>query len=932
MIKTPRTIFAFLILSLLAGAAAMAQQLRIEPVPFESEVLPNGLRVIYSPLHTAPVVHVRVLYHVGSRDERPDRQGFAHMFEHMMFRGSAHVPPEQHMKLINVVGGNSNAFTSFDQTTYVNTIPSNAVEMALYLEADRMASFKVNDTIFQTERKVVAEEWRLRTANPPLGTMSQDFYRTAYAAHSYRWTPIGDMDQLRSAKSSELQEFFNKYYIPNNACLIIAGDIDVAKTKEWVKKYFAWIPRGANIDREIPAEPEQTAAKDLVVYKPNVPLTNIYMGFKTTGYASDDHYALSLLGDILSSGRTGILDRQFVNGDNPSCVSVGAGDSQLEDQSLFVIESVIQQGKDPAQVEKDILAAVYQVAEKGVTADELEKVRTQARQSLIRGRQTCTAIATELGEEAVFGGDPARVNEVLAKMDAVTPATIQQVAKKYLTANRLTVVQYRPDPTGINARRANAAALADAVKNAPVVPSTAPIEPRAVQFPAGYPTEPPFNPDVIHVTFNKGTEDKLGDLKIITLTDHRLPLVNVSLIMPGGSDSEPVGKVGIGGLAMQMMRRGTGGIPFLDFSNDLESRGISIDPTDASDTTRLNISCTTDQLDYAIARANLVLGKPDFPASEYDKLKEQWIAGLIQQLSDPTSVADREIGHAVYEGSTQGRIVTQQSLSAVTLEDVKDYYRQFFQLEGAMILFSGDIDPARAKELTQKLLADFDRKKKPAAADYALKNVTPRMILVDNPEGKQATIRMASRAFDIHDDSKYAGSLAGTILSAGIESRLNKYVRAEKGLTYGCRATFNPGRHTGDFSGSVNTNPETAAAAIEAMFKVYNDMRAENVTPTELAEAKARTVGGMVMEMQTIAQQAGRRLDQILNDYPIDYFDRYPEHLNAVTADQIKDVMNKYVAQDKMMFVVVGPASVIKPQLEKLGPVQVLPMPLDREK
>src|SRR5262249_22933806 len=215
-----------------------AAQASPPPIQFEKETLDNGLRVIYAPLHQAPVVHVRVLYHVGSRDERADRQGFAHMFEHMMFRGSAHVAPEQHMKMIGVVGGNSNAFTSFDQTTYVNTIPSNAVEMALYLEADRMASFKVNDNLFQTERQEVAEEWRLRYANQPLGTMYQDFFKTAFSTHSYRWMPIGDMDQLRQASSVELQRFFNTYYVPNNACLIIAGDIEIPQTKQWVQRYF----------------------------------------------------------------------------------------------------------------------------------------------------------------------------------------------------------------------------------------------------------------------------------------------------------------------------------------------------------------------------------------------------------------------------------------------------------------------------------------------------------------------------------------------------------------------------------------------------------------------------------------------------------------------------------------------------------------------
>ena len=180
------------------------------------------------PLRQAPVVHVRVLYHVGSKDEKPDRQGFAHMFEHMMFRGRPTSKPEQHMQLINGVGGISNAFTSFDQTTYVNTIPREATEMALWLEADRMASFKVTDQIYQIERKVVAQEWAMRM-NQPYGNLYEEFLKQAYAKHSYRWTPIGNMEHLKAAAVDELQDFFNTYYIPNNAILVVAGDIDIER-------------------------------------------------------------------------------------------------------------------------------------------------------------------------------------------------------------------------------------------------------------------------------------------------------------------------------------------------------------------------------------------------------------------------------------------------------------------------------------------------------------------------------------------------------------------------------------------------------------------------------------------------------------------------------------------------------------------------------
>jgi zinc protease len=198
---------------------------------------------------------------------------------------------------------------------------------------------------------------------------------------------------------------------------------------------------------------------------------------------------------------------------------------------------------------------------------------------------------------------------------------------------------------------------------------------------------------------------------------------------------------------------------------------------------------------------------------------------------------------------------------------------------------------------------------------------------VDNPEGRQATIRMGIRSFDIRSDEKFPGGVAGQILSAGIESRLMKYVRAEKGLTYGCAAYFYPSRDFGDFRGSVNTNPDTTTAAIQAMFKVFNDMRTADVTPQELADAKSRVSGGMAMQMQTIAQQATLRVEGILNHYPIDYYDLYPQRIDKVTADQVRAAMNQYVKDDAMLLVIVAPAAV-KPQLQELGDVQVIPMPL----
>src|SRR3954469_15747219 len=417
LLKTHRWIaVALLLFSLSTLVRGKESTITVPQVQFSEETLDNGLRVIYAPLHEAPVVHVRVLYHVGSRDENPMRQGFAHMFEHMMFRGSAHVAPEQHMKMVMQVGGICNAFTSYDQTCYWQTLPASSTDMALYLEADRMASFKVSDPIFQTERKVVSEEWRMRYANQPYGPMFADFVKTAFKNHSYRWTTIGDMDQLRLAKSAELQDFYNKYYVPNNACLMIAGDIDAAQTKEQVRKYFGWIPKGSDVQRDIAQEPEQTETRRIEVYKKEVPLATIQIGWKTTNYTDDDHYALGLLGDILGSGRTSRLDKLLVNSANPLCNNANAGDQQLEDQSLFMASGSVLPGKDPAEVEKTILEAIKEVADNGVTQEELDKSRTRERIGLIRGRETAQAIGTVLGEEAVFGKNAARANEAWSKM------------------------------------------------------------------------------------------------------------------------------------------------------------------------------------------------------------------------------------------------------------------------------------------------------------------------------------------------------------------------------------------------------------------------------------------------------------------------------------------------------------------------------------
>jgi zinc protease len=932
---------AALVVGLLASPVLSAPQ--VEPVKFERETLDNGLRVIYAPMENAPVVHVRVMYHVGSRDEQPDRQGFAHMFEHMMFRGSKNVASEQHMKLINSFGGICNAFTSFDQTTYVNTIPNNHLETVLWLEADRMASFKVSQPVFETEREVVKEEWRLRYANQPYGPFFQDLFSTAFTTHNYRWTTIGDMDHLAKAQIQELQDFHDKYYIPNNACLIIAGQFDVAQAKEQVRKYFGWIPKGDAFERATKPEPAQSEPRKKVVHRPQVPVARASLAWKGPEYKSEDHVALELFCNIVGGGRSSRAYLDLVSG--PDAIAAGAqmGNQQLEDPSLIVASVGVLPGKDADTAVERMKAVIKKAIDEGVTADELEKSKTAIRVALVGQRQTAESVATALGEEEVFGGDANRVNEVLAWLDRATPESVQAVAKKYFRDESLSVVQYLPG-TGPAASAPTTKPAAQPNDNPKgggdttpspeaTTPSTQPtaVSRRNIQFPEGYPTQPPMDLSPTKASFNKGVVDQVNGVQVITMTDPRLPVVNVSLVMRGGGHAADAKKEGVAGLTASMLTRGVADLTAAQLAEDLESRGISLGADDDGDTTRINCFAMVDQLDHALTRFKQVLQQPTFPADEFAKLQRQSMVGLSQSLSNPGSVADRELDTAVFGDSPLGRNTDILTLRNVKLDDVKAWYATAYRPDNALLVFSGAIEPAKAKELAAKLLEGWATGAPPKAT-YQFPAIPEKrkIILVDNPAGQQASIRMGILGYDVKDNSRFAGAVATQVLSSGIENRLDRELRAKRGLTYGAGGYFRPTRNGGSFEVTVDTRPNATGEAITAAFEVLEEMRKNDITPEELSYAKTRVAGLMVLQTQTIQQQAGRRVDTVLNDYPVDYYDHYAERIAEIEASQVREVMEKYVQPDRMSIVVVAPAKLVKEQLEKIGDVTVVEMPLAR--
>ncbi len=407
-------------------------------VPFETYTLPNGLTVILSPDHSTPTVAVNVWYHVGSKNEKPGRTGFAHLFEHIMFTGSGHVPYGLHDKLTEGVGGNNNGTTSNDRTTYFETVPSNYLESALWIEADRMGFLL--DTLdlakLNAQRDVVKNERRQSMDNQPYGRVEEILAHAIYPpSHPYSWDVIGSMADLSAASAEDVKDFFRLYYAPNNAFLAVVGDIDPVQTRAWVAKYFGDIPRGKPVVRPVVA-PVTLSGEVRLVYEDKVQVPRLYLAWPTVGETNDDQYALDVLGAILTGPRTARLTKALVF-DEQAAAAVAAEQDSNEDVGEFGVEITPRPGHTLAALEAEADAIINKLKADGPTAEEIQKATAGAELEFVRGLESNLGKAIRLCDGAGFHGDAGYLKTEYQKSLAVTAADVQRVANKYLTTGRI---------------------------------------------------------------------------------------------------------------------------------------------------------------------------------------------------------------------------------------------------------------------------------------------------------------------------------------------------------------------------------------------------------------------------------------------------------------------------------------------------------------
>ena len=436
-----------LLLALLVGAhgsvPAVHAAVRPPKLQYNLSILPNGLKVILSEDHSTPIVHVAVWYHVGSKNERPGRTGFAHLFEHMIFKGSKNVEPEAHTSIIASVGGRSNAYTTEDETVFWETLPAQYLPLALWLEADRMATLRVDEAAFRREREVVKEERRMRVENQPYGRLNEIIYEQAFTTHPYKHPTIGSMADLEAASIADVREFHETFYVPENATIAIVGDFDSVQAAQLVRQYLGRVPKATGpLPRDIPREPPQTKERRVVIEEA-WPLPAVVVAYHVTYDGHADSYPLHITSKILSDGQSARIPRELVYKKRLALTAFGSGNI-TEDPNLFYAVALVQPGQTPAAAEAALIAEFERLKQEPVTEAELQRAKNQWARDYIIGRETDEDKARHLAHAVVIHNDITTADGEFDIFMRTTIADVQRVARTYFTENNRVVLHILP--------------------------------------------------------------------------------------------------------------------------------------------------------------------------------------------------------------------------------------------------------------------------------------------------------------------------------------------------------------------------------------------------------------------------------------------------------------------------------------------------------
>lgn len=928
MLRTVRAAGLALLLTTTALApvalATPAAAADVPPIAFKSRTLPNGVKVMTSLDRSTPNVSVQVWYGVGSKDDPQGRSGFAHLFEHLMFKSTRNMPSEQFDRLTEDVGGFNNASTADDYTDYYEVVPANHLERLVWAEADRMSTLVVDEAVFKSERDVVKEELRQRVLASPYGRLMALYLpQASYTTHPYKRPGIGSIEELDAATVDDVRAFHRTFYRPDNAALIIVGNFDQGQLDAWIDKYFGVLTNPAEpLPRVTFKEPPRTKAGVFDGYGPNVPLPAVVLSWQGAAASDPDAPALKVLDAILSGGKSSRLYNSLVY-DQQIAVEAFSQADLPQDPGLFMVGAIMSNGKTIAQGEAALLAQVKRLRDAPPTAAELAEAKNELLTGAVRERETIEGRASAIGYALRVDGDANAVNTELSKLQAVTAADVQRVAAKYLAEDRRMTIRYRAEserPKGEVAAAPPAPPKTVASYSGPIftlAPEAERVKPPAV----GEPIQP-ILPQPAEKTLANG-------LRVIVARSSDLPLVTADLTVKTGAWADPQGLAGAASMMAGMLTEGTKTRSAQQIASQTESLGASLASGGGLESSSVTLSAMPDTLPAALAIMADVTRNPAFAAEELARQREQALDGLRVAYQQPGSVAGFAAGPVVYGGTPFGHVPqgTPASLERLKPADLSRLHQTWFRPDNAVLVLTGDISAEQGFALAQSAFGDW---KAPATALTPPPAIAPtgrpRAVAIDIPGTGQASVNVMKSAIARNDPDYYPGVVAATVLGGGYSARLNQEIRIKRGLSYGASARLSPARTTGSFRASAQTKNESAAEVLDL---ITAEMVRLGSTPAGADELKARKsvlVGGYGRELATSGGLADILGNLALYGVPLDEVGRYTAKVEAVDAGQVQAFAKRVLDPTQTSVVIAGDAKTFAPALKpKLPNLEIIP-------
>jgi zinc protease len=917
-----RAIFfaAFLVL-----APAVSQAQAVPPIPFTERTLPNGLRVIASRDPATPNVTVQIWYGVGSKDDPQGRSGFAHLFEHMMFKATRDLPAESIDRMTEDVGGINNASTADDFTNYYEVVPANHLERLLWVESERMGSLVVDEENFKSERDVVKEELRQRVLATPYGRLFALYLPEAtYTAHPYHRPGIGSIEELDAATIDDVRAFHAAYYRPDNAALVVVGNFDQAQLDAWVDKYFTGLkPPAAPIKRVTAKEPARTKPGVFNGYGPNVPLPALVLTWLGPAADSPDAPALKVLDTILSGGKSSRLYDSLVYQQQVATEVYSTAD--LPQQSgMFAVGAIMASGKDLAVGEKALLAEVKRMREAPPTAAELSEAKNELVAGKLRERETIDGRGYALGYALRIDGDPKKANSELADLQAVTAADVLRVAKKYLADDARMTIRYQAE----SARPKGTSAAAAPVPPKSVANYTGPVVTLA---PEGQRQAPPPIAAPIAPVLPKPAERILANgLRVIVARSSSLPLVAADLNVRAGAWTDPQGLAGAMGMTANMLTEGTKTRSAQDIARQVEALGASLSSGAGLESAQVSLSVMPDKLTEAMAIMADVARNPAFKPEELERQRQLALDSLQVAYQDPGQVAGFAAAPVIYAGTPFGHVAdgTPASITKMKTVDLAKLHAAWFRPDNATLVLTGDITAEAGFALAEKAFGDWKKPATPLApAPVISPKAAPRVIVIDLPGTGQAAVTVAKAAIARSDPDYYPGMVANTVLGGGYSARLNQEIRIKRGLSYGASARLSAARTTGSFRAVAQTKNESAPQVLDLIQTEMNRLAHEPASAAELTARKSVLIGSFGRELATADGLATILGNLALYGVPLDEVGRYTAKVEAVTPAQAQAFAARVLDPATASVIIAGDAKVFSGPLKAKAPgLEVIPV------